>query len=235
MLCLLQLRNVKYYGLLVSFAATMFLCAARPASGQIASYVDQQGKHVYVNAEPPQNRSTRRSRQSGELPLAAGSSLGITSVKLDQMVQQVAERHRLDPALVRAVVLAESGGNPQARSRKGALGLMQLIPATAQRYGVKNVFDPAQNLDGGTHYLRDLLDRYNGDVEKSLAAYNAGEGAVDRFGGVPNFRETRSYVQKITSSYFQPGSLHLSGFGNLSAPPIRREVDERGRTVFTNE
>ena len=220
---------------LAVLAVGILMCAPSPTSAQIASYVDQQGKHVYVNAEPPQAKSARRARQPGELAGAEGTLPGITSVKLDQMVQQVAERHRLDPDLVRAVVLAESGGNPQARSRKGALGLMQLIPATAQRYGVRNAFDPAQNLDGGTHYLRDLLDRYNGDVEKSLAAYNAGEGAVDRFGGVPNFRETRSYVQKITNSYFQPGSLHLSGFGHLSGPPIRREVDERGRTVFTNE
>lgn len=235
MLCLLQERKVTHYAVLAVLAAGILFCASNPASAQIASYVDQQGKHVYINANPPQMKSSRRIRQSGELSLAEGTSPGITSGKLDQMVQKVAERHRLDPALVRAVVLAESGGNPQARSRKGALGLMQLIPATAQRYGVNNAFDPAQNLDGGAHYLRDLLDRYNGDVEKSLAAYNAGEGAVDRFGGVPNFRETRSYVQRITNSYFQPGSLHLSGFGNPSGPPIRREVDERGRTVFTNE
>ncbi len=235
MLCLLHLRKVMHYGLLASLAAATLLCASGPASAQIASYVDQQGKHVYVNANPPQLKSSRRVRQSDDLSTAEGTMPGITSVRLDQMVQTVAERHRLDPALIRAVVQAESGGNPQARSRKGALGLMQLIPATAQRYGVNNAFDPAQNLDGGAHYLRDLLDRYNGDVEKSLAAYNAGEGAVDRFGGVPNFRETRSYVQKITNSYFQPGSIRLPGFGNPSVPPIRREVNEHGRTVFTNE
>ena len=110
----------------------------------------------------------------------------------------------VDPALVKAVISTESGWNPQAVSNKGAVGLMQLIPGTAQRFGVGNAFDPAQNVEGGTTYLKSLLDRYNGDLSKTLAAYNAGEHAVDQIGGVPAYRETQRYVQKVTTHISAP-------------------------------
>jgi len=150
------------------------------------------------------------------------------------MASQTAERHQVDPNLVRAVVQTESGWDPLAVSRKGALGLMQLVPGTAQRFGVNNVFDPQQNLDAGVRYLHSLLERYGNDLPLALAAYNAGEGAVDRFGGVPNFRETRLYVQKVTNSYFRPGS-GANGSAGFTPHPIRRIVDEHGRVIFTNE
>jgi soluble lytic murein transglycosylase-like protein len=136
---------------------------------------------------------------------------------------------------VKAVISTESGWNPRAISPKGAVGLMQLIPGTAQRFGVDNRFDPAQNVEGGTMYLRSLLDRYNGDLTKSLAAYNAGEGAVDRTGGVPQFPETQRYVQKVTDAYFQPGSGRNPQLWSPPRAPVRRDVDSNGRVVFTNE
>jgi soluble lytic murein transglycosylase-like protein len=150
------------------------------------------------------------------------------------MVHETAERHRVDPALVRAVIEAESNWNPSAVSRKGAQGLMQLAPGTAERFGVGDAFNPKQNLDGGVRYLRMLLERYNGDLNRSLAAYNAGEGAVDRARGVPNYRETRYYVQKVTDSYFRPGSGRLPNWGSATRP-IYRTSDERGRVIFANE
>jgi len=153
---------------------------------------------------------------------------------LDRIINQTAERHRVDPALVRAVVEAESSWNPFAVSRKGAMGLMQLIPRTEERFGVAHVFNPQENLEGGVRYLRALLERYNGDLNRSLAAYNAGEHAVDRSGGVPNYPETRHYVQKVTDSYFRPGSGRLRDWWNAPRP-IYRATDERGRLVFTNE
>jgi soluble lytic murein transglycosylase-like protein len=153
---------------------------------------------------------------------------------LDRMVKEAAQRHRVDPALVRAVVEAESGWNPSAVSRKGALGLMQLVPGTAQRFGVADAFDPQENLEAGVRYLRTLLERYDGDLDRSLAAYNAGEHAVDRARGVPNFRETRHYVQKITDSYFRPGSGRLRDWWDVPRL-IYRTTDERGRLVFTNQ
>ncbi len=114
------------------------------------------------------------------------------------LAHREAERHGLDPGLVLAVIRAESSYNPRAVSPQGAKGLMQLMPGTARRFGVRDVFDPAQNVRGGCAYLAWLLRRYDGDVRLALAAYNAGEGAVDRYDGVPPYRETRAYVAKIT-------------------------------------
>jgi soluble lytic murein transglycosylase-like protein len=116
---------------------------------------------------------------------------------LGALAAAAARRHALDPELVRAVVSVESGFRRDAVSPKGAQGLMQLMPGTARALGVKDAFDPAQNLDGGTRHLRALIDRYGGDVKRALAAYNAGEGAVARHGGVPPYPETRAYVRKV--------------------------------------
>jgi transglycosylase-like protein with SLT domain len=116
---------------------------------------------------------------------------------LAAMAIAAARRHSLDPDLVQAVVAVESGFRPDAVSPKGAQGLMQLMPYTARALGVKDSFDPAANLDGGTRYLRALIARYNGDVTRALAAYNAGEGAVARHGGVPPYPETLAYVRKV--------------------------------------
>jgi soluble lytic murein transglycosylase-like protein len=112
---------------------------------------------------------------------------------------QAAERHGLDPALVAAVVRAESAFDPRAVSHKGARGLMQLMPATAGRFGlaIDEIHDPAKNLDAGARYLAWLIERFGGDVLRALAAYNAGEGTVDRYGGVPPYRETRNYIKRI--------------------------------------
>ena len=112
-----------------------------------------------------------------------------------------ARRHGLDPELVAAVVSVESGFRPEAVSPKGAQGLMQLMPGTAASLGVEDAFDPAQNLDGGARHLGQLLTLYGGDVARALAAYNAGEGAVQRHGGVPPYRETRAYVKKVLEQY----------------------------------
>lgn len=112
------------------------------------------------------------------------------------LIQRVATTHSMDPKLLEAVVRVESNFDPWAVSRRGAMGLMQLMPKTAHRYGVEDVFDPAQNLAGGSRYLKDLLARF-GEVRLALAAYNAGEEAVERSGGVPPYRETRLYVTRI--------------------------------------
>jgi soluble lytic murein transglycosylase-like protein len=121
----------------------------------------------------------------------------VSSPRYDEIVLAHAQRHALRPELVRAVIQVESGYNPMATSPKGAMGLMQLMPATARELGVRNPYDPEENIRGGTAYLRQLLDRYDGNEQLALAAYNAGSGAVDRYGSVPPYRETRDYVRRV--------------------------------------
>jgi len=226
--------------------ATLALCL-QPASAQIAKVIDDNsGRHFFVNSDPPPSRfapvkfSGAKSRSTIFLPAEssfAGRSRPAMSIDRDgaeRLVQEAAERHHIDPALVRAVIETESGWNATAKSRKGALGLMQLIPTTAVRFGVNDAFSPQQNVDAGVRYLKTLLQRYNGNLDLALAAYNAGEGAVDRAHGIPAFRETRDYVQKVQNAYFRPGSGRMEGvWSNLRA--IRKEPDPSGRVVFTNE
>jgi soluble lytic murein transglycosylase-like protein len=133
------------------------------------------------------------------------------------LIEQAAQRHHLDAALLAAVVHVESGGNPQAVSPAGAQGLTQLIPVTAQRFGVNDPFDPAQSLDGAAQYLRGLLGQFGGDVSKALAAYNAGEGNVKKYGGIPPFAETQAYVPAVLEAYNTYRQLQPASSGGASS------------------
>lgn len=127
-----------------------------------------------------------------ELPASTEAPAAFAS-----LVDRISEKHEVDRDLVNSVIRVESNYNPLAISNKGALGLMQLVPSTARRFGVSNSFNPAENVEGGVRYLKYLLEHYNGDHHLALAAYNAGEGTVERYGGVPPFPETRNYVYRV--------------------------------------
>lgn len=128
-------------------------------------------------------------------------SSDLASSGYSSLINTYAQKYNLDSGLIEAVINAESGFNPEAVSPKGALGLMQLMPATARELGVKNPFDPAQNIEGGTRYLRSLLDDFKGDLPLALAAYNAGAKTVKEQGGIPPFKETQDYVKKVLGDY----------------------------------
>jgi soluble lytic murein transglycosylase-like protein len=168
------------------------------ADAQIYAWRDANGTLVLSDREL--NTPTKIYEVEGA-PAYRTTTAHVTSgaPRFDDIVVAHAQRHSLRPELVRAVIQVESGFNPQATSPKGAMGLMQLMPATARALGVRNPYDPEENIRGGTAYLRKLLDKYDGNEELALAAYNAGPGAVDRYGNVPPYRETRDYVRKVGS------------------------------------
>jgi len=147
----------------------------------------------------PSSEALPEKLTSAARPLISGAPA--PSSFLDDIVSQVALRHAVDPNLVRAIIKVESNFNPYARSRKGAIGLMQLMPTTAKSLNVSNPYDPAQNVDAGVRHFKELLNTYNGNLELSLAAYNAGIGAVQKSRGVPRYPETRNYVKRITGIY----------------------------------
>jgi soluble lytic murein transglycosylase-like protein len=175
------------------------LGSALPVSAQIHAWRDSRGRLVLSNdgtravatygvATNSELRTTRR------LPTSTRASL------YNSLIEELAGNYAISPDLVRAVIQVESAFNPRAVSPKGAMGLMQLMPATAAEYGVVDPFDPTENIRGGVAYLRELLDRYDNQVELALAAYNAGPGAVDKYGKqIPPYRETRDYVRRIKS------------------------------------
>jgi soluble lytic murein transglycosylase-like protein len=176
------------------------ICLSVPAEAQIYSWRDGDGKLVLSNKRQPEAVGEVR---TFDVPKAASvratrAASSSRSRSYDNLIEQHCRTHSVRPDLVRAVMQVESGFNPMARSPKGAMGLMQLMPATARQYGVADPYNPEENVRGGVAYLRELLDRYDNKEELALAAYNAGPGAVDKHGQtIPPYRETRDYVARI--------------------------------------
>jgi soluble lytic murein transglycosylase-like protein len=206
---------------IVLTALTFALLCPAAADAQIYAWRDANGTlvlsdrqldtpiAVYEVEGAPQIRTTR--------PVEEGARS--RGGAYDSIIEEHSQRHSLRPELVRAVIQVESGFNPRALSPKGAMGLMQLMPATARDLGVLNAYDPEDNIRGGTRYLRLLLDKYNGDERLALAAYNAGPGAVDKYGRrVPPYRETVQYVQKVGS---RAGEGAAVGTGSGSTPRLQ--------------
>ncbi|MGO9273285.1 MAG: transglycosylase SLT domain-containing protein [Terriglobia bacterium] len=244
----------------VCVTALAWLWSPPPVAGAdgIAVVTNENGEKVYVN-NPPGGSAARQSGvescrveacvrgtpKAATSPATTPHANAVASpppaarTTFEDLIDKTAARHHVDPQLVEAIIRVESEGNPHALSSKGAQGLMQLIPATAQRLGVQDPYDPRQNVEGGVSYLRYLLDRFGGDVSLALAGYNAGEDSVVRSRGVPPFKETQAYVRKVNELYGAgTGSAESSGPSRAATPaasPIYRYVDDQGVVHYTNE
>lgn len=183
---------------LLIIAALAVGVAATPdgARGDVYVYKDANGVLTFSNV--PNHPGYRRVlKEIGAMP----SGVGAVNVSYESLIRNASDRYSVDADLVRAVIKAESDFNAGARSRKGAMGLMQLMPETARLQQVADAYDPGENVEGGVRHLRMLLDRYQGDLELSLAAYNAGSAAVEKHRGIPPYAETREYVRRVLRFY----------------------------------
>jgi soluble lytic murein transglycosylase-like protein len=206
----------------LAYADSFYYQTAKDGSIRLTNAPDDKGYHAYM--------STGSASDSG------GAPTGLYS----EQIRSASGRYGLDPNLVEAVIATESNFNPWAVSPKGARGLMQLMPSTAQRFGVKNLHDPSQNIQGGAQYLRYLLDLFGGDLVLALAAYNAGENVVQSLGRVPNYQETRQYVDRVLARYGKgkpAGTMKAVQRSAVPAKPkakIYTTVSQEGTLVFSD-
>ena len=209
---------MTFYRLRPLMWVVMVMCSSA-ARADLYGFVDgDRVSVIFSDTQPADARYTLFSKSRpnpiSKEPDALPGGEGLAPSQFSGHILAAAKATQVDAALIHAVISVESGYNPSARSRAGAVGLMQLMPGTAKRYGVKNRLDPGQNIHGGAQYLRDLKLQFDNDLQLVLAAYNAGEGAVMRFGGrIPPFRETLAYVPKVLSTYkkFRPAAPIVPG------------------------
>ena len=190
-------------------AALALVAVAQPASADIFMFKDEKGVVHFTNIPSNDKRYRLVRKEAATPPLTAAAGMPQLLMPREEsirmftpIIERASRTHGVDVALVHAVISAESGYNPGAISRAGARGIMQLMPDTARRFGVQNIMDPSENIQGGVRYLRELLTLFNGNTELAVAAYNAGENAVIRAGHrVPNYAETASYVPRVLGFY----------------------------------
>jgi hypothetical protein len=197
----------------IGIFATMIFAAAGASTAQADYAVLRSGVRLHITGYERTGEVVRLSMDGGTVEVQAGDLVSVevedhfaalpapppAAGPFGNLIRAAALKHGVDEELITHLIAVESNFNPRAVSRKQAQGLMQLIPETAARYSVANIFDPAQNIDAGTHYLKDLLERYRGNLSLALAAYNAGPDMVARYGGIPPFPETQKYVRLITA------------------------------------
>jgi soluble lytic murein transglycosylase-like protein len=183
--------------------AVAAVALSRAADAQIYVYKDAYGRSFFTDAPPHDGFAPYQSKAALAKRASASSHSPAPPKSFDPAIKRASRQHGVSAALVKAVIAAESGFDPLAQSRRGAQGLMQLMPETAQQLGVDDVYDPWQNIDGGTRYLCEMIDRFPGELELALAAYNAGPEAVRQYQGVPPYAETRGYVKRVLKYYKQ--------------------------------
>ncbi len=221
----------KFFSFLVA-TATFCVFVDNSFSQALYSYINENGDRVLTNIAPVRPVSELKVTGTPETNSSTVSS-SPKSQSFDPIIEKYASDYQLDPSLIRSIIAQESGFNPKAVSPKGAQGLMQLMPETAARLGVKNSFDPEQNIQGGMKHFKFLMNSFNNNIELSLAAYNAGENLVLRLGKIPEIKETRDYVQSITKRYGKK-EVNSQAQETSAYQPIVHFVDASGIWHFTN-
>jgi|WetSurMetagenome_2_1015567.scaffolds.fasta_scaffold120478_2 soluble lytic murein transglycosylase-like protein len=224
-------HRVYYFTAMLFVISIGFFCGNVWSQQSLYSYVDGYGTQVYTNL-PPVRRAPDL-KVTDPVPPVVPPLPPPKEETYNAIIEKYAGDYGLDPSLIHSIIATESRFNAKAVSPKGARGLMQLMPATAQRLGVRNSFDPEQNIQGGVRHFRFLMDSFKNDVELSLAAYNAGENLVQRLGRVPEIRETKDYVQTITTLYGKK-TVKTQDEEGEKHPPAYRFVDESGILHLTN-
>jgi hypothetical protein len=169
-----------------------------------------------VSVLPAEDTSATETETMAAVTSGSHGAIAHESIPFHGIIVQAAGRYEVDPHLIRAIILAESGYNPKAKSKRGARGLMQLMPTAAKSLGVENIYDPEENIDGGVRYFRSLLDRFDGDVRLALAAYNAGSRHVRNYEGIPPFKATQIYVKKVLKFHKKFKREKTAGFRRLA-------------------
>ena len=228
----------KIIGISLFFVLCLFLCTAY---SDIYKYTDDNGVVCYTDA-PFGKKTEKVLKEKNTTDEKLPDFSGKQAFRLDYslFVQKAASKYEVDSDLIHAVILTESNGNHRAVSRKGAMGLMQLMPATANDMNVGNPFNPEENIDGGTKYLRTMIEKFNGDLTLALAAYNAGPKTVEKYRSVPPISETRDYVRKVYSLYKGKQSFNTTGTAKNDEPAQPRPASiykvmlDDGTVLFTN-
>ena len=224
--------------LLVAIVAILVTSPA--LAGSLYKYVDESGNVIFSNigAERTRKPEPPRPAQMTSAKPATPDTAQISPEELyGPLIEQMSKKHSVDSSLIRTIIRVESNFDPDAVSHKGCKGLMQLKPETATRFGVTDILDPSQNIEGGTKFLKFLLDFFKNDISLVAAGYNAGENAVTRWGGIPPYRETRNYVRKVKALYTPP-EPPTTVAAVEDQPPINRKiyrvVQPDGSVLFTN-
>lgn len=224
------------YKMLALLVITALLLSAAVSDADIYKFVAPDGSISFTNV-PTEKGGKIVYKELKKNSKSKSYASNINKESFNEIVTEKAVKYNLDPDLVKAVIKAESNWNPHAVSPKGARGLMQLMPTTAYELGVYNSFDPEDNIDGGTRYLRHLLERFNGDLTLALAAYNAGPARVEKSKSIPQIPETVQYVRRVMSFYSGlPGLSYSGGFsgGKKEVTYIKKFQMEDGTLLFTN-
>ena len=250
-----MMRTIATISIGVLAALLVTTADVRADDDKITAFVDSEGRTVFTNiggrapAPAPPSAITTRSNVASKTTTTAPTATmptGTGQDPIDGLIDRISARYGLESRLVRAVIQVESAFDPKAVSIKGAMGLMQLMPDTGRRFGVVDFFDPAENIEGGVRYLRFLVEKFEGNLDLLLAAYNSGEGRVERLGRIPNIKETQDYVVKVRSAYLQspaaadpvspqaPTQPTVLEQSTTDSQPVSTTVDERGVPLFSN-